>query len=113
CMDDQAVKLARASGAAIAANAGALLLIEVDGTRAGIASASEAIARAARGAGLVELDHADDPDAVAKLWSARRALSPALRNVAPKKINEDVVVPVARLPELVDGLARIAAESGI
>ena len=112
-MDGAAVKLARGNGAAIAASAGALLLIEVDGTRGGIASASEAIARAARGAGLVELDQAENPDAVAKLWSARRALSPALRNVAPRKINEDVVVPVARLPELIDGLARISAESGI
>jgi FAD/FMN-containing dehydrogenase len=27
------------------------------------------------------------------VWQTRKALSPALRKVAPKKINEDVVVP--------------------
>lgn len=111
-MDATAVKLARENGAVLPA-AGALLMIEVDGPRSALAASVEAVSRAARGAGLVALEQAEDTDAVAKLWSARRALSPALRKVAPKKINEDVVVPVARLPELIDGLARIAAEHGI
>ena len=39
---------------------------------------------------------------------ARKALSPALRTVAPGKINEDVVVPVSRIPALVDAVAAIA-----
>src|SRR5690606_1206814 len=42
----------------------------------------------------------DDADAE-RVWAARRALSPALRSIAPDKINEDVVVPVSRIPELV------------
>ena len=45
---------------------------------------------------------------VAALWATRKALSPALRNVAPKKINEDVVVPVSRLAELTDLLDQLA-----
>jgi D-lactate dehydrogenase (quinone) len=48
---------------------------------------------------------ADDAEAAA-LWAARKALSPALRSLAPHKINEDVVVPVSRIPELTDGLAQ-------
>lgn len=43
----------------------------------------------------------------------RKALSPALRTVAPKKINEDVVVPVSRIPDLIAGLDRLAAEHAI
>ena len=35
------------------------------------------------------------------MWAARKALSPALRTLSPNKINEDVVVPVSRVPELV------------
>jgi D-lactate dehydrogenase len=42
------------------------------------------------------------------LWEVRKALSPALRRVAPKKINEDVVVPVSRMPDLVDQLSQLA-----
>ncbi|MBD3609247.1 MAG: FAD-binding oxidoreductase, partial [Gammaproteobacteria bacterium] len=40
-------------------------------------------------------------------------LSPALRNIAPKKINEDVVVPVSRIPDLVEGLDQLSREYGI
>ena len=39
-----------------------------------------------------------------ELWSARKALSPALRSFAPNKINEDVVVPVSQLPTLLQEL---------
>jgi D-lactate dehydrogenase len=44
------------------------------------------------------------------LWAARKALSPALRSVAPGKINEDVVVPVSRIPDLVAGVQALARE---
>ena len=43
-----------------------------------------------------------------RLWAARRALSPALRSIAPGKINEDVVVPVSRIPTLVAGVEALA-----
>ncbi|MFO7753428.1 MAG: FAD-linked oxidase C-terminal domain-containing protein [Desulfobacteraceae bacterium] len=36
-----------------------------------------------------------------KLWQARKALSPALFRIAPDKINEDIVVPVSRIPDMV------------
>ncbi|MBF0191736.1 MAG: FAD-binding protein [Magnetococcales bacterium] len=47
------------------------------------------------------------------LWSARYALSPALTRIAPRRVNEDVVVPVTRLASLVAGLARIATETAV
>lgn len=43
----------------------------------------------------------------------RKALSPALRQVAPLKINEDVVVPVTELPALIAGLDELSAKHGI
>ena len=33
-----------------------------------------------------------------------------MRSLAPKKINEDVAVPVTRVPELISGLKALAAE---
>jgi D-lactate dehydrogenase (quinone) len=93
--------------------AGAMLMIEVDGSEAAIEPAAEAVAAAARGDGLLELHAAADAAEVAALWETRKALSPALRTLAPKKINEDVVVPVSRLAELVEGLQALSARHGV
>jgi FAD/FMN-containing dehydrogenases len=112
-MDDGAVGLVREQGVDLPGDCGALLLLEADGDAATITPAATAIAAAAGGDGLLELLTADDGEQAAALWSARKALSPALRTLAPKKVNEDVAVPVTRLPELIDGLRGLAREHGI
>ncbi|MGD9787408.1 MAG: FAD-binding oxidoreductase [Sulfuricellaceae bacterium] len=83
----------------------AMLMIEVDGTVAEVGEGAEAILAACRHDGLI--DARREPDSRA-LWAARKSLSPLLRDIAPKKINEDVVVPVSRLPELLAGLAELS-----
>ncbi|HEV7491461.1 MAG TPA: FAD-linked oxidase C-terminal domain-containing protein, partial [Rhodanobacteraceae bacterium] len=50
---------------------------------------------------------------VSKLWAARKALSPALRTLSPKKINEDVVVPVSRIPELVASMSTLSQRHAV
>jgi len=112
-MDGDALDLARAHGAPDLPQAAALSLIEADGSTEGVSAAADAVAGAARGPGLVDLARADDPASVARLCAVRKVLSPALRPLAPKKINEDLVVPVSRLPERVEGLRGIAYASGI
>ena len=110
-MDAQAVRLARdVGGADLPPDAGALLMIEADGDTETLPHDIEALMRAAGGDGLVSLDDAADEAARTQLWGARKALSPALRTLAPGKINEDVVVPVSRIPQLVDGVQVLAAE---
>jgi D-lactate dehydrogenase len=110
-MDGDCVRLARdVGGADLPRDAGALLMIEADGDAETLPHAIEALARAAEGDGLVSIDDAADEAARAKLWAARKALSPALRTLAPGKINEDVVVPVSRIPELVAGVQALALE---
>ena len=76
----------------------ALLMIEVDGPRHGLDEAVDAVAEAAAVPGLVGIAAPAAAAEAHALWRARKALSPALRNIAPKKINEDVVVPVSRMP---------------
>jgi D-lactate dehydrogenase len=113
-MDAHAVRLARdVGGADLPADAGALLMIEADGDAQTLPHDVEALMRAAAGDGLVSIDDAADEDARARLWAARKALSPALRTLAPGKINEDVVVPVSRIPALVDGVQALARECGL
>jgi D-lactate dehydrogenase (quinone) len=109
-MDGAAIRLAREAGGAEIGAGGALLMIEVDGRRDELAHAVAAVSGAAAGRGLVELTASDDLDS---LWQARRKLSPALRTLAPGKINEDVVVPVSRLPALIDGLETLSSRHGI
>ena len=90
-------------------DAGALLLVEVDGSADSLADSLDAVSSAARVEGLVELRAARDARESAALWQVRKQLSPALRGIAPGKVNEDVVVPVSRLADLITGLELIGA----
>jgi len=112
-IDDEALRLARSHGGDAIPQAGALLIIEVDGDTGELSRATEAIATAARGAGLIELRVAANVQETELLWAARKALSPALRTLSPNKINEDVVVPVSRLPDLIENLRAISAKHEI
>lgn len=113
-MDDIALRLARAQMRAatgdsdIPERVGALLMIEADGDPDTLASTVAALMRAADGDGCLGVEPAADAHARERLWAARKALSPALRSLAPGKINEDVVVPVSRIPALVAGVRAIA-----
>jgi D-lactate dehydrogenase len=104
-IDHRAIEMVRDySRARLPEHAGAMLMIEVDGPLDSVDAAASAVGQAARNESLVELITARSEDEVKELWATRKALSPALRKVAPKKINEDVVVPVSRMAELIDGL---------
>lgn len=112
-IDDVALKLARDYGGDSVPLAGAMLMIEVDGEPETLPSAVQALSRAARGEGLEELHVAETAAETQALWSARKALSPAQRTISPHKINEDVVVPVSRLPKLVDGIKQLAKKHDV
>lgn len=89
------------------ADSNAMLMIEVDGSAQEVAHSITAILSACRNSGLI---HAAQTLDAANLWKTRKALSPLLRDIAPKKINEDVVVPVNSLPEFLDQLAQLSSK---
>jgi D-lactate dehydrogenase len=89
-------------------NAGALLIIEVDGLKAGLEEATKKITHAAKNTGLINICIAQTTAQVDALWNTRKSLAPTLRKAAPKRINEDVVVPVTEIPKLIDGLNQIS-----
>ncbi len=101
------------SGADIPAAAQAMLIVEVDGAEAQLDHAVQAIENAAQGDALLECRGARNDAETRELWRARKALSPALRTIAPKKINEDVVVPVSKLGEFVTTLQSLARQHGV
>lgn len=86
-------------------NSRAMLMIEVDGGETEIADGTTAIRQACGNEGLIAAEATAD---AAALWAVRKALSPLLRDIAPKKINEDIVVPVSRLPKLLQGLSELS-----
>ncbi len=114
-MDHAALDMIReyAADTPLPRDAGALLMIETDGPEDAIDGITERIRAAAGGDGCVDTSVAHNDAEAQALWQVRKALSPALRTVAPKKINEDVAVPVSRIPQLISGLDRISREHGI
>ncbi len=113
-MDGDAVHLAeeyRTTG--LPSNTGALLLIEADGDAATLDAAVAAIVAAAQGPELIELRTAESSLEAEALWACRKALSPSLRRLAPKKVNEDVAVPVSQLAALIQGVQALAREHGL
>lgn len=112
-MDDRAVALIRKRGVDLPAECKALLLMEVEGAGGGLEAAVESVKAAARGEGFVSAEAADSSEQAASLWEARKALSPSLRTLRAGKINEDVVVPVSRIPKLVARLQVLAIEADI
>lgn len=113
-MDAAAIEMVRQySDLGVSADTGALLMIEVDGPADCVSATADAVASAARNSGLLELSVARNREQIAALWRTRKALSPALRHVAPKKINEDVVVPVSKIATFIDTLEQLAREHRI
>ena len=93
--------------------AGAMLMIELDGAQQHLDTDVTNITAVATNEGLLSMKAAKTPAEATALWNARKALSPALRNVAPKKINEDIVVPVSHIPALIHGLEQLSEKHGI
>ncbi|WP_420464493.1 FAD-binding oxidoreductase [Panacagrimonas sp.] len=112
--DGDAVALAQAwRDCGIPERTGALLLIDIDGDGDGLEADTAAVAAAAGTTGLLELRQAATAAESEDLWAARKALSPSLRKLAPRKVNEDVVVPVTQLPTLVAGLRKLSTDHGL
>lgn len=94
-------------------NAGAMLMVEVDGPETQLDFSVEDIKKACLSDSLLEFKIANSTEEIEALWATRKALSPALRNVSPKKINEDVVVPVSNIPQLIHGLEVLSNKHNI
>ncbi len=100
-------------GFPISDDTGAMLIIEVDGDTDSVDRQFERLAAFAGKNGSLNVIEADTPEAAAELWRARKALSPALFRLAPDKINEDIVVPISRIPDMVRRIEAIKKETGL
>ena len=102
----------RQHGSTTSSGFGAVLLIEVDGMAASVREESERVSQACASTGAVVTVAKTDGERD-RLWSDRRDLSLALRALAPRKINHDVVVPKGRIPQLFEVIARLKEVYGL
>ncbi|MCE5193845.1 MAG: FAD-binding protein [Nitrospiraceae bacterium] len=93
-------------------NTEAILLIELDGHPSAITKQAEKIAYICNSL-KADVKMAEDNSAREKLWEARRSISPALYKIAGTKINEDIVVPRDKIPEMLKYLRKLSEENGI
>src|SRR5262249_32531249 len=87
-------------------DAGAVLLVELDGPAAGLAPQAARVAAVCRTCGVREVRVAHDDAERAALWKCRKRAFGAVGRLAPNYCTQDGVVPRTRVPEI---LRRIAA----
>jgi glycolate oxidase len=80
--------------------AGAYLLVELDGQPEAVAVETEDIAAILRRCGAVSVEQAMDDAGAEALWAVRRRFSAALDAACSWRLNEDIVVPRSRLVDL-------------
>ncbi len=93
--------------------AGALLLIEVDGRQTEIDLELERIQKLCRQQGAITAEVASSAAEAADLWRARKAISPALFQEGRDKINEDIVVPRNKIPEMIRKIEALQQATGL
>jgi len=93
---------------------GAMLLITVDGAAAGqVEREYEAIGEMCQAAGAIEVYVADNATTSARVWKVRANIAEAYATISPQQANEDLVVPIATIPQLVAGMEKLSAEYGM
>jgi glycolate oxidase len=95
-------------GEDISGGAKAMLIVEVDGPSTSTERDIERVADIVGRAGASRVNRAENESERERLWKARRSLSPALYTIKPKKINEDIVVPRSRIPDILREIGEIA-----
>jgi len=90
-----------------------ILIIEVDGSLAVVAQEAEKIRKFCIEKGASQVILAADAKQASEIWGARKALSTALFKIAPNKINEDIVVPLNKIPEMVKRIEKIQKRTGL
>jgi glycolate oxidase len=88
---------------------GAMLLIEVDGNSLEQVKADcDAIIDLCLELGALDVYVGDSPAAERRIWRPRQSMAEALKAVCPVQSLEDIVVPLARIPDLVRELERLS-----
>lgn len=94
-------------------NAGAILICDVDGNVSeGVEADLAVLKESFLSCGAGEFKVAKDEAEAADIWFARRNCSQSINIYGTLKLNEDITVPRSKLPELLQGIEKIADKYG-
>ncbi|MDR2485353.1 MAG: FAD-binding protein [Treponema sp.] len=95
-------------------NAGAMLLIELDGTNAAqIEMDLIEAGKLCQEHGAIEVYVAEDKNNIERIWSVRRNIAEAWKVFSPTQSLEDIVVPISRIPEMIPELERLGKKYNV
>jgi glycolate oxidase len=94
-------------------DAGAVLIMEVDGLEAGLDADAERIAQIARKNKAREVRRAKNEAERLLIWKCRKQAFGAVGRLAPSYCTQDGVVPRTRLPHILRAIHRIGAKHGL
>ncbi len=113
-MDNAAIRCVEAQKkVGLPVDAEAVLLIEVDGTETEAGHLARRVVSVMEGRTRGDIRMAKSKEEAALLWQARKAISPALRAYGTGKLNEDIVVPRSRIPEMVAKIREMGEKTGL
>jgi glycolate oxidase len=113
-MDEPIIRAVEAGvHAGYPAEAGAVLLIELDGPTAEVAVQAEAVARICRETGALTMRLARDDAERALLWKGRKEAAGAVGRITHNYVLQDAVVPRSKLPTVMAQIQAIAARHGL
>jgi glycolate oxidase len=99
--------------AGLPVDAGAILLLEVDGSPGKVDADIQRLSSLCVDRGALKIEIAHTKEEVSRLWQARKSINPALFQYAPHKINEDIAVPRSRIPDMVRKIIELKNRSGL
>src|SRR6185503_11908558 len=110
-MDHEIIRAVEASvfAAGLPPDAGAALLIELDGIEAGLDDEAEKVTSICMEYGARSCRYARDEAERKKLWAARKGAFGAIGRISPDSMIQDAVVPRSRLPHVLGAAYDIAA----
>ena len=110
-MDREIIRAVEASvfAAGLPPDAGAALLIELDGLEAGLDDEARKVTSICMEYGARNCRLARDETERKKLWAARKGAFGAIGRISPDSMIQDAVVPRSRLPEVLHAAYDIAA----
>ena len=114
-VDRRTIEAVEASvyAAGLPRDAGAVLLVELDGPAVALPAQVERIAALARGRGAARVEIARDAAERERFWRARKGAFGAMGRLAPDLYVHDAVVPRAKLPEVLERICAICDERGL
>ncbi len=95
------------------ADAGAIVLIEVDGEPESMEMMMEKIGLRCEELGAIDVLAATEPAERRAVWEARRLISPSLKEAYRIKVNEDICVPRGKIVEMLARVEAVSAETKI